>query len=196
MGYRRSFDGKLLLSNALTIPQYREFMTWLNDPAEGGGAIVDPDLTPAGFCCWRPNETGEWLEQVPGINTYDDEKWLRYLIRRFFKPWNITLSGTLKWSGQDVDDIGIIIVEDSMITVQEGTQEARLGIWLLTNMKHHHQREDIVVIAYSAVRAKELWTAEDDTLNSDEIKAEQVGWSLPDKEEDILVEYIHHEDWL
>jgi hypothetical protein len=60
------------------------------------------------------------LEWDGGEKFYNYEEWLEYLIAHFFNRWGYTLSGCVRWSGEDTDDVGTLAVEDNVVTALHG----------------------------------------------------------------------------
>jgi len=196
MGYKRNFSGKLLLSQALTIPQYREISKFTRQYSwkDPHYALDVQQGAPEYWCCWWVNDSGEWLEQNENEKTAYEKEWLEFLIKKFFQPWGITLSGTLKWTGDDVEDIGIILVEENEITVREGSHDVSgLFIYYVKNLGYtsdYDQYEDAVVIARSEKHARETW-AKDGHLMADNLEATLIGTAKPDQEAGVVCESFH-----
>ena len=71
-----------------------------------------PAIQPSLWCHWVVSEDGSTLEWDGGEKFYEFTLWLEYLIEHFFRPWGTSLSGSIDWSGQDVDDRGTIHVHE------------------------------------------------------------------------------------
>lgn len=93
-----------------------------NDPS-----ILDNNKPPASqpglWCQWEVSEDGKYLQWNECEKFYDYVEWLEYLIRHFFKTWNYTLNGEIKWQGEEVGDFGVISCKENVITI---ANEARL----------------------------------------------------------------------
>lgn len=85
-------------------------------------SIIDsnqaPSTQPGLWCQWVLNEEGTELEWDGGEKFYCYVEWLDYLIENFFKRWGIQLSGKVKWQGEDMDDRGVIELEDNQMSVK------------------------------------------------------------------------------
>lgn len=85
-------------------------------------SIVDynypPRTQPGLWCGWRPNEEGTAIEWDGGEKFYYYIQWIEYIIGNFISRWGYTLNGTVKWTGEDIHDIGIITVENNKISVK------------------------------------------------------------------------------
>jgi hypothetical protein len=102
-----------------------------NEPPAG-----QPDL----WCKWTPaNKFGEPFRR--GYNFYSDDikredrpssivwdgnekfhayiEWLEYIIKHFLIPWGHNLNGVVQWVGEDLDDIGEIIVTNNIVESYE-----------------------------------------------------------------------------
>lgn len=86
-------------------------------------SIIDyntpPGEQPGLWCQWTVSEDGTQLMWDEGEKFYDYVEWLQYLIDHFFSPWSTLLNGIISWRGESFDDMGKIIVEDSVITTRE-----------------------------------------------------------------------------
>ena len=98
----------------------------------GGGAfagqerdpsVVNPNKPPSGqpslWCQWTPTSDGSGLTWDGGEKFYHYAEWLEYLITQFLAPWGYTLTGIVKWSGEEPDDHGVIEVQANHVTVRE-----------------------------------------------------------------------------
>lgn len=85
------------------------------------GSVIDGNYPPMGqpslWCQWIPNKDGNKLKWDGGEKFYHYTEWLEYLIRNFFEPWGIKVSGVVKWEGEDSDDMGKIVVVNNEVTV-------------------------------------------------------------------------------
>lgn len=102
--------------------------------------IKSPEVQPGLWCQWvlekeeseeRWNNAKQAYDHVPndsewllrwdgGEKFYNYVEWLNYLIHNFFNVWGIKISGEVSWEGEDSSDLGLIVVEDSVVTVKEG----------------------------------------------------------------------------
>ncbi len=79
-----------------------------------------PKSQPGLWCQWVPTETGYGIEWNGTEKFYEYDKWLAYLIEHFLEPWGYMLNGEVKWFGEDPDDVGLLVVEDNMVSVKHG----------------------------------------------------------------------------
>lgn len=78
-----------------------------------------PDSQPGLWCQWIVSEDGTTLEWDGGEKFYEYVAWLEYLIEHFFNKWDVKLNGTVKWRGEDFEDMGIIVIADNKVTAKE-----------------------------------------------------------------------------
>ncbi len=88
---------------------------------EDDSSVVDHNAPPTGqpslWCQWVI-EDGK-LQWDGGEKFYNYVEWLDYLIEHFFHFWGYSLTGEIKWQGEDMNDRGLISVEDNNISITE-----------------------------------------------------------------------------
>ena len=62
------------------------------------------------FIAWDGNE-----------KFYGYEDWMLYLLRHFLVPWGYIANGEIEWQGEDRDDMGLIVVENNVMSIKRGT---------------------------------------------------------------------------
>jgi len=77
-----------------------------------------PGSQPGLWCQWRPSDDSKVLEWDGGEKFYNYIEWLEYLIKKSFIPWGYILNGEIDWQGEDEEDIGTIIINDNVLTVE------------------------------------------------------------------------------
>lgn len=80
-----------------------------------------PSNQPGLWNQWIPNEDGTSIEWDGGEKFYGYVEWLEYIITHFLKPWGYTVNGAVKWSGEDSDDMGAIVVNDNVVNSRQAT---------------------------------------------------------------------------
>ena len=78
-----------------------------------------PSNQPSLWCQWTPSDAGDFIAWDEGEKFYNYIEWLQYIIDNFLKPWGIVADGTVKWRGEDFDDVGMIFVKSNIITTQD-----------------------------------------------------------------------------
>ena len=78
----------------------------LQQTAEGPAGT----LVPVG-----PGGDGATLRWNGAEKFYAYTEWLKYLIEHFLAPWGCRVRGTVRWSGEDPEDVGMIIVDDNAV---------------------------------------------------------------------------------
>ena len=100
------------------IPKYDE------DGHTHDSSVIDhnmpPKTQPSLRCQWAPNEDGTELAWDGGEKFYNYIEWLEYIVERILKPRGYSITGLVIWRGEEVDDIGTIIVKNNKIDVREG----------------------------------------------------------------------------
>ena len=85
-----------------------------------GDHIVDhnshPEDQPGLWCQWIIKDN--ILQWDGDEKFYEYVKWLHYLLDNFFIPWGYTLTGSVRWRGEDFDDLGTIVVTDNKVDVK------------------------------------------------------------------------------
>ncbi len=79
-----------------------------------------PSKMPGLWCQWIPTEDGDALEWDEGEKFYNSVEWIEFIIKHFLTPWGYIVKGEVTWKGEDQDDLGKILVEDSKVTVLHG----------------------------------------------------------------------------
>jgi hypothetical protein len=75
----------------------------------------EPPITqPSLWCQWKPTEDKLHIvsDGNEGFSDYID--WIKYLIDKILAPRGYTLSGTVKWFGEEQGDVGKIIVKNKV----------------------------------------------------------------------------------
>lgn len=115
MGYSTSFGGELEFDKPLTAEQVKTIQEF-NEERHGGN--TQPYAGVPGFWCqWTTDDEGKALFWDGGEKFYDYTEWLQYLIKKFFNPWGVKLSGTVNWYGEENEDMGQIVVKDNHVQV-------------------------------------------------------------------------------
>lgn len=109
MGYTTEFDGKFLLSRALTLAEYQDLKKLASDESDEG---------PGGYCQWVPAEDGTALMWDGNEKFYHYVDWLEHIIESRLKPWGIILNGAVRYHGEAAGDSGVIDVTDNTVTTK------------------------------------------------------------------------------
>ena len=87
-----------------------------------GPDVINPNIPPVGqpglWCQWTPSEDGSTIQWDGGEKFYDYIEWIRYLIEHFLEPWGYTLSGEVRWEGEDHEDMGLIHISHNLVKVK------------------------------------------------------------------------------
>jgi len=84
-----------------------------------------PEGQPGVRCCWRPTPDGSHLEWdgCEKFGAYSD--WLRYLAETFLGPWGHSLSGRVRWTGEDGAE-GTLSAHDGVVADEADVPETPL----------------------------------------------------------------------
>ena len=108
-------DASVLDSNqAPGLPSYGkplDFAEWSHQKE----AAIEAGAQPGLWCQWVPSEDGSAIEWDQGEKFYYYFAWLRYLIQNFLAPWGYKLNGEVAWSGDSLDDNGVIYARENVI---------------------------------------------------------------------------------
>lgn len=94
--------------------------------------IVDyntpPRTQPGLWLKWVPTPDGMGLEWNGYEKFYSYGEWMVYLIEKILKPNGYVVNGSVKYSGEDVGDVGRLTVEDNVVYLRpyEG-EEVKYG---------------------------------------------------------------------
>ena len=75
-----------------------------------------PPTQPGLWLCWEVTDDKQHIEWNKTEKFYSYVKWLVYLIDKILKPKGYNVNGEVKWRGDDFDDIGVIVVENNVVT--------------------------------------------------------------------------------
>ena len=128
MGYTTEFIGRMKLSKKLTDS---ELIDYHNNWLEPRHTIHDDKYTtgredaPSIWLKWNICEVGgehylEWTEQEKFYGYY---AWLELIIKEFLTPKGIYLQGKIRFSGEDVNDCGIITAHIQTTRQKGGDEE-------------------------------------------------------------------------
>lgn len=77
-----------------------------------------PEGQPGLWCHWEPSDDGAYLRWDGGEKFYYYAEWLRYIVEHFLTPWGVTVTGVVRWKGEDRGDRGSIVVTANAIDVK------------------------------------------------------------------------------
>lgn len=156
MGYTTDFSGRFELNKQLS-PKMKQYLILFNETRRmqrttdevfgvqgeffvfGGGSfgqnhepnIVDfnepPATQPSLWCQWTPSNDGMAIEWDCGEKFYNYTEWLVYLINKILAPNGYVLNGVVEYSGEEVGDVGEIVVVDNRVFVREKYQDGDNG---------------------------------------------------------------------
>ena len=90
---------------------------------DNDGTVIDhnrpPSTQPGLWAQWIVGDEDDIIEWDGGEKFYYYDKWLKYYIENFFKPWGIVMNGEVEWDGEDRGDIGKLVVTDNVLEVKK-----------------------------------------------------------------------------
>jgi hypothetical protein len=88
--------------------------------------IVDynkpPSTQPGLWCSWCPSEDGLGIEWNGMEKFYRYVEWIEYIIVKILAPRDYVLNGAVTWQGEDEDDVGVIAINNNVVTTAEGIE--------------------------------------------------------------------------
>ena len=156
MGYTTDFNGRFELNKELS-PKMEQYLKLFNETRRmerntdevfgvqgefyvfGGGSfgqdhednIVDfnepPSTQPSLWNQWTPSDDRMGIEWDCGEKFYNYTEWLVYLIHKILAPNGYVLNGVVEYSGEEVGDVGEIVVVDNRVFVREKYQDSDNG---------------------------------------------------------------------
>ena len=118
MGYSTEFQGSLKLNRELTHKEWIELSRLGNSYDQDLYAEYTdtPETIPKSYLQWVPNEDGTAIVWNGGEKFYDYIHWLRWLIKHYLKEHGLAVNGSIKWRGDELEDVGIIYAHNNKIT--------------------------------------------------------------------------------
>ena len=116
MGYTTDFDGQFEFNRKLTKKELQAMET-LYETRHEDGYKEKPSI----WLQWIVEEYHDthYLVWDGNEKFYNYIEWLEYLIKYFFKPNNLSITGRVRWRGEEFKDMGVIEVEDNDVEVLE-----------------------------------------------------------------------------
>ncbi len=147
MGYTTDFSGRFELNKELS-PKMEQYLKLFNETRRmerntdevfgvqgeffvfGGGSfgqdheenVVNfnepPSTQPSLWNQWTPTDDRMGIEWDGGEKFYHYSDWLVYLIHKVLAPNGYVLNGVVTWQGEEIGDVGEIIVENNRVFEQ------------------------------------------------------------------------------
>lgn len=112
MGYTTNFTGKFSFDK----PADAETVLSCRDLLQKDYRDADfPPGAPSAYLQWEITKDRLHLEWDGGEKFYDYVEWLQWLIDNKFKPAGLTLSGAVKYSGEETEDCGTLEIVDGQV---------------------------------------------------------------------------------
>ena len=121
MGYTTDFDGQFEFNRKLTKKELQAMET-LYETRHEDGYKEKPSIWLQWIVVDGFDNDNHWVVWDGNEKFYNYIEWLEYLIKYFFKPNNLSITGRVRWRGEEFDDMGTINVEDNEVEVLEFVQ--------------------------------------------------------------------------
>lgn len=82
-----------------------------------------PSIQPGLWCGWTAQVAATGESEIiwdGGEKFYGYVAWIEYLLDAFLIPWGYVLNGEVTWEGEDPDDRGRILIENNLVTIEDG----------------------------------------------------------------------------
>lgn len=117
MGYTTRFTGSFKIDRPLAAGHHAFLRALVDDDERKHRPI--PAGYPDAYCQWEPTPDGTAIRWDGGEKFYEYEEWLRYICARL-DEWGYKLNGRVPWAGEEVEDVGVLVVEDNRVTAVRG----------------------------------------------------------------------------
>lgn len=111
MGYSTDFDGKFKITPPLSSARAAK----LREKVASGTKHPKEKGAPPSYCEWEVTSDGAGIQWNGGEKFYYYTAWLKFLIDTYLAPWGHTVNGSVKWSGDDAADVGVLTVVDNKV---------------------------------------------------------------------------------
>jgi hypothetical protein len=142
MGYSTDFEGVLKFNRELTHKEWLELKKLADYDSKDDGTYESytetPDTIPDAYLQWEPTEDGDGIQWNGAEKFYEYIHWLRWLIKHYMKPRDLVLNGEIKWQGEEIGDVGILVCVDNKVTTKKLTLE---GVVVCPNCNHKFKPE-------------------------------------------------------
>lgn len=102
---------------------------------EDDASVVDFNAPPSGqpglWCQWVPTPDGSGIEWDGGEKFYRYVPWIKYLNNHFLIPWGYRIAGSVRWRGEDFDDVGMIVADNGFISLRSMQGDGSISLRFL-----------------------------------------------------------------
>jgi hypothetical protein len=118
MGYTTRFSGRFTFDKPADA-ETTLFMREVFDDRGTGRTKGAPDS----YCQWEISNDRLHIEWDGEEKFYDYVEWLQWLIDNKFKPAGLTLTGSVQYDGEELEDVGTLSIEDGKVIQRPATFE-------------------------------------------------------------------------
>lgn len=114
MGYTTEFEGRFDFDK----PMDAELVLFMMDIDDQRGKLPG---APDGYCQWVVTKDRLHIMWDGNEKFYDYVEWLQWLIDNKFKPAGLMLTGSVKYSGEEMEDCGTLSIVDGVVVKTPAT---------------------------------------------------------------------------
>jgi len=107
MGYTTSFEGKFKLSKIPSGPVIAELLALTGEKGTKASKALPPDS----YCQWELTRDCLHIQWDGGEKFYNYIEWLQFIITHVLKPDGVSISGEVKFDGEEFGDQGILKIK-------------------------------------------------------------------------------------
>jgi hypothetical protein len=118
MGYTTEFEGRFELDRPMSEETAAALAAFADE--RHGGNTEPFEGMPGFWCDWVPTADRRGIEWNGAEKFYRYTEWLGLIIARFLAPAGLVLNGSVRWRGEDFDDVGTLTVIDNDVEAHPG----------------------------------------------------------------------------
>lgn len=139
MGYTTRFTGAVNLSRPLSIAEAKTLL----DIAEAGRDDAEKATGTREYLQWVPTETLDQIVWNGGEKFYGYEELMVWLCGWLLQH-GVVANGSLRWSGESADDVGVITVVDNEVSASRAEKGKSLPGKPLTRRRLQEMALDLI----------------------------------------------------
>lgn len=115
MGYTTEFSGKITITPPLNEAQIETINNWCEE--RHAGPVQPHAGCPGIWCDYKVSEEGDKIYWNGAEKAYYMDKWMEYLIEKYFIAWGKVLNGRMLAEGEDSEDVWVLEVKANDVNV-------------------------------------------------------------------------------
>jgi hypothetical protein len=112
MGYHTEFSGEFKTDKPVDAETYLKMRGLLHTEH-------DEDKFPSYYCQWEMQDDKQTIQWDEEEKFYEYIKWIEFIICKILKPAGYKLSGRVTWQGEEIGDVGVIVIKDNSLDTQK-----------------------------------------------------------------------------